>query len=249
MTWRWLSTALLATACAIVALLPLEGSALSASPAADSYSQDGLIEAAAVATEAPGAGPATTTPSSSPRFIAQFTTRTTWTAPGPSAAPTGRVLAAKAGDAARKTFIASDGTEIVGFTNHGINRAIGDGAKRAGTRPEALLDAIKTPTKITESVDDLGRPYPQARSRAKCCRAHLVSPGRSRICDQRDVMRRRDSSRGRVVIGCRDSWPGRSQHATDREHQRSERGHHRAAQPSAKASIKSSSMAPSSVRS
>jgi hypothetical protein len=70
------------------------------------------------------------------------------------------VGAAKAGEgAARSTFLASDGTEIVGFTRHGINRAIGDGAKRAGTRPEAILDAIKNPTKITEGVDDLGRPF------------------------------------------------------------------------------------------
>jgi len=66
----------------------------------------------------------------------------------------------KAGSAApRPTFTASDGTEIVGFTRHGINRAIGDGAKRAGVRPEALLDTIKNPTNITGGVDDLGRPF------------------------------------------------------------------------------------------
>lgn len=61
--------------------------------------------------------------------------------------------------AARSTFVASDGAEILGFTRHGINRAIGDGAKRAGTRPAAILDAIRNPTKISEGVDDLGRPF------------------------------------------------------------------------------------------
>lgn len=70
----------------------------------------------------------------------------------------GRAATAGAG-AARPTFVAGDGTEIVGFTRHGINRAVGDGARRAGTRPEAILDAIKSPAKITEGVDDLGRPF------------------------------------------------------------------------------------------
>ena len=59
----------------------------------------------------------------------------------------------------RPPFLASDGTEVVGFTQHGIDRAIGDGAKRAGTRPATVLDAIKNPMKITEGVDNLGRPF------------------------------------------------------------------------------------------
>jgi RHS repeat-associated protein len=56
-------------------------------------------------------------------------------------------------------IVASDGTRISGFTGHGVDRAIGDGAKRAGVKPQALRDAIRNPTKITEGVDDLGRPY------------------------------------------------------------------------------------------
>jgi len=49
--------------------------------------------------------------------------------------------------------------QISGFTRHGINRAIGDGAKRAGTRPDAILDALRNPLKTSSGVDDLGRPY------------------------------------------------------------------------------------------
>jgi hypothetical protein len=56
-------------------------------------------------------------------------------------------------------ILASDGTRISGFTGHGVDRVIGDGAKRAGVKPQALLDAIRNPTKITEGVDGLGRPY------------------------------------------------------------------------------------------
>lgn len=56
-------------------------------------------------------------------------------------------------------IVASDGTRITGFTGHGVDRVRGDGAKRAGVKPQALLDAIKNPTKVTEGVDRLGRPY------------------------------------------------------------------------------------------
>jgi len=48
---------------------------------------------------------------------------------------------------------------IKGFTKHGIDRAVGDGAKRAGTRPEAILDALKNPTKIKSGIDNQGRPF------------------------------------------------------------------------------------------
>lgn len=48
---------------------------------------------------------------------------------------------------------------INGFTKHGINRAIGDGGKRSGTRPDAILDALRNPVKTRSGVDDLGRPY------------------------------------------------------------------------------------------
>jgi RHS repeat-associated protein len=56
-------------------------------------------------------------------------------------------------------IVAKDGTKITGLVKHGVNRAIGDGAKRAGTRPEAILDALKNPTTIKEGVDKLGRPF------------------------------------------------------------------------------------------
>jgi hypothetical protein len=56
-------------------------------------------------------------------------------------------------------IVASNGTEITGFTRHGVNRAIGDGASRAGVKPEAVLGALKNPGKIIEGIDDLGRPF------------------------------------------------------------------------------------------
>jgi hypothetical protein len=40
-----------------------------------------------------------------------------------------------------------------------FQRAIGDNAGRAGTRPQAILDTLRNPTKITEGVDDRFRPY------------------------------------------------------------------------------------------
>jgi hypothetical protein len=36
---------------------------------------------------------------------------------------------------------------------------IGDNAGRAGTRPQAILDALKNPKRIISGVDSLGRPY------------------------------------------------------------------------------------------
>jgi RHS repeat-associated protein len=56
-------------------------------------------------------------------------------------------------------IVAKDGTKITGLTKHGVNRAIGDGAERASTRPEAILDALKNPITIKEGVDKLGRPF------------------------------------------------------------------------------------------
>lgn len=56
-------------------------------------------------------------------------------------------------------IVAKDGTEITGLTKHAVNRVIGDAGKRAGTKPEAILDAPKNPIKIKEGVDRLGRPY------------------------------------------------------------------------------------------
>jgi hypothetical protein len=56
-------------------------------------------------------------------------------------------------------IVAQNGTKITGFTKHGIDRVVGDDAKRAGVKPEALLDALKNPKKITSGVDSQGRPY------------------------------------------------------------------------------------------
>ena len=55
--------------------------------------------------------------------------------------------------------VAQNGTNVSGFTSHGINRAIGDGAERAGTKPEAILDALKNPKQIVSGVDQQGRPF------------------------------------------------------------------------------------------
>jgi hypothetical protein len=56
-------------------------------------------------------------------------------------------------------IVARDGTKITGFTTHGVDRAIGDGVKRAGTKPDAILDALRNPGKIKEGVDNQGRPF------------------------------------------------------------------------------------------
>jgi RHS repeat-associated protein len=57
------------------------------------------------------------------------------------------------------SILAKNGTKITGFTGHGIERAIGDAAKRAGVKPQAILDALHNPTTITSGVDQLGRPF------------------------------------------------------------------------------------------
>jgi RHS repeat-associated protein len=59
---------------------------------------------------------------------------------------------------------ASDGTVITGFTEHGLDRAVGEGASgmagtRAGTKPDAILDALKNPKSIKGGIDSQGRPY------------------------------------------------------------------------------------------
>jgi RHS repeat-associated protein len=56
-------------------------------------------------------------------------------------------------------IVAQNGTRITGFTSHGIDRVIGDTAKRAGTKPQAILDALKNPKSIKSGVDNLGRPF------------------------------------------------------------------------------------------
>jgi hypothetical protein len=56
-------------------------------------------------------------------------------------------------------IVAVNGTRITGFTRHGVNRAVGDAAQRAGTRSPAILDALKNPKKIEQGVDSQGRPF------------------------------------------------------------------------------------------
>jgi hypothetical protein len=56
-------------------------------------------------------------------------------------------------------IVAQNGTKVTGFTEHGVDRAIGDTAKRAGTTPRAILDALKNPQKIDSGVDKFGRPF------------------------------------------------------------------------------------------
>jgi RHS repeat-associated protein len=59
---------------------------------------------------------------------------------------------------------AANGTRITGFTEHGWSRAAGEGAAgtpgvRAGVKQEAILDALKNPTKIISGLDKEGRPF------------------------------------------------------------------------------------------
>jgi RHS repeat-associated protein len=69
--------------------------------------------------------------------------------------------AAKAAKGAKRSrqINAADGQRIVGFTSHGVDRAIGDMAKRAGVKPRAIVDAVRNPKRITKGVDDKGRPF------------------------------------------------------------------------------------------
>jgi hypothetical protein len=46
----------------------------------------------------------------------------------------------------RIVIVAQDGQRVTGFAIHGIDRAIGDTYKHAGTRPLAILDALKNPS-------------------------------------------------------------------------------------------------------
>ena len=79
-----------------------------------------------------------------------------------SALPPIRIVKAAvvAEDAAKAAgIVAKDGTKITGLTKHGVDRVIGDGGKRAGTKPAAILDALKNPGKIKEGVDSQGRAF------------------------------------------------------------------------------------------
>jgi RHS repeat-associated protein len=61
--------------------------------------------------------------------------------------------------ASRTAIECKNGTKVNGFTGHGVDRAIGNAAERAGTTPEAILDALKNPLRIVSGVDSQGRPY------------------------------------------------------------------------------------------
>jgi RHS repeat-associated protein len=64
-----------------------------------------------------------------------------------------------AGAAAKTTtIVAKNGVEIKSIARHAVDRAIGDGGKRAGVGPKGILDSLKNPLKITETkTDELGR--------------------------------------------------------------------------------------------
>lgn len=61
--------------------------------------------------------------------------------------------------ASRAVIVAQNRTRITGFTSHGIQRVIGDGASRAGVRPQAILDTLRNPRSIRSGIDNLGRPF------------------------------------------------------------------------------------------
>jgi hypothetical protein len=77
----------------------------------------------------------------------------------------GKALSSIFGKAAEESaekgieIVAQDGTKITGYTEHAVNRAIGDTAERAGTKAQSILDALKNPRKIVSGVDSQGRPF------------------------------------------------------------------------------------------
>jgi hypothetical protein len=56
-------------------------------------------------------------------------------------------------------IVAANGSKITGYTRHGLDRAIGDGAERAGTKATSIMDALKNPQSIKSGVDSMGRPF------------------------------------------------------------------------------------------
>ena len=65
----------------------------------------------------------------------------------------------KVGLGPKNPITAKNGTRITGYTKHGLDRAIGDGGKRAGASPSSIIDALKNPIKIEKGTDKLGRPF------------------------------------------------------------------------------------------
>lgn len=69
------------------------------------------------------------------------------------------VWAAKGAGREATGLVAQNGTKVTGYTKHGLNRAIGDGGKRAGTKASSIRDALQNPKSIKSGVDDAGRPF------------------------------------------------------------------------------------------
>ena len=65
----------------------------------------------------------------------------------------------KPADERAKDIVAANGTKVTGYSRHGLNRAIGDAAQRAGTKATSTMDALKNPQSIKNGVDSLGRPF------------------------------------------------------------------------------------------
>ena len=101
-----------------------------------------------------------------------------------AAAKAAQLVAGEAAEAAGvtgtaiKEIVAANGTKITGFTLHGIHRAIGDGAKRAGTKTRSILDALKNPKSIKNGVDEFGRPFQVFKRRSARV---VVNPETGRI--------------------------------------------------------------------
>ena len=54
---------------------------------------------------------------------------------------------------------AANGITISGMSAHAVERAIGDGGKRLGVNPAAILESLQHPLKIGEvKFDAMGRP-------------------------------------------------------------------------------------------
>jgi RHS repeat-associated protein len=74
-----------------------------------------------------------------------------------ASAPAEAAVAAGAAGKAT-TIVAKNGVEIKSMARHAVDRAIGDGGKRASVGPKEILDSLKNPLKITETkTDALGR--------------------------------------------------------------------------------------------
>jgi hypothetical protein len=56
-------------------------------------------------------------------------------------------------------ILTKSGTVVTKYLTHGVDRAIGDTYKRAGTRPAAILDALKSPLSVKSGIDEVGRPF------------------------------------------------------------------------------------------